>query len=202
MPNEQLVSDIERRNAGECRADLTEDRKIRGLAIAFNKPSENLGGFREVIYPEAVDRTLREAIDVRALVDHETAKVLGRITAGTLLMRKQTKGLTVEIDPPATTYARDILESVSRGDVSGMSFAFRVMPGGENWIEDEDGFPLREIYDMRIQEVSIVTFPAYPQTNVALARRSLERHLATRRNTTKWREQFQEIQRIKLGLHG
>jgi Escherichia/Staphylococcus phage prohead protease len=164
-----ITGEIERRAFGECRVDLLEDRKIRGYALVFNRHSVDLGGFTEVILPEAVDRTLKEALDVRALVDHDSSKVLGRTKAGTLSLRKTSRGLQVEIDPPNTTAARDILESVNRGDVSGMSFAFRVLT--DDW-HMEDETPVREVLDMRISEVSVVTFPAYPDTSVSL--RSLQ----------------------------
>lgn len=164
-------ADLERRLLGEVRVDLTDDRKIRGYAIVFNSDSVDLGGFKERILPEAVDRTLREALDVRALVDHDPSKIIGRTKAGTLLLEKKSKGLRVEIDPPNTTVARDILESVSRGDVSGMSFGFRTLE--DDW-HMEDGQPMREILDMRIFDVSIVSFPAYPATDVQVAQRSLQ----------------------------
>ena len=57
---------------------------LRGTAVVFNSPSLDLGGFVEIIRPQAVERTLREKIDLRALVDHDTGKVIGRLTAGTL----------------------------------------------------------------------------------------------------------------------
>jgi len=161
----------ERRMSGDVRMDLTTDRKIRGTAIVFNALSLNLGGFREIIKPEAVDRTLREGLDVRALIDHDTGKVIGRTTAGTLSMRKDKRGLRIEIDPPNTSYARDLLESVSRGDISGMSFGFRVLT--DDW-RMEDGEPVRDVYDMTISEVSVVSFPAYEQTDVNVAQRSLQ----------------------------
>ncbi len=191
------MPDVERRSSGECRVDLQEDRRIRGMAIVFNQPSENLGGFREVIHPEAVDRTFREAIDVRALVDHDSAKIIGRLQAGTLSLKKKSKGLAVEIDPPNTTVGRDIVESVNRGDVSGMSFAFRVIE--DDWTEDENGMPIRDVLDMRISEVSIVTWPAYLATSVEVAKRSLQEYQATRRKHTDWRAQWAEIQRLRHG---
>jgi HK97 family phage prohead protease len=163
---------LERRHAlGELRVDLSADRKIRGIAIVFNSRSVDLGGFTEVIMPEAVDRTLREGLDVRALVDHDSSKILGRTRSGTLSLRKGRKGLEIEIDPPNTTAARDILESLDRGDVTGMSFSFRTIE--DDW-RMEDGAPLREVRDMTISEVSVVTFPAYPATDVQVAQRSLE----------------------------
>jgi HK97 family phage prohead protease len=144
---------------------------IRGYAIMFDRMSENLGGFREIIKPEAMDRTLREGIDLRALVDHDTAKPIGRLSAGTLRVQKDQRGLLIEVDPPDTSYAHDIVESIRRRDVTGMSFGFRTI--GEDWNDKTDP-PTRSVTDMVVREVSIVTFPAYPSTEVAL--RSLAAH--------------------------
>jgi hypothetical protein len=112
-----LTADLERRAAAGVGAD---GRRVRGYAIVFNELSEDLGGFREIIEPSAVDRTFAEQIDVRALVDHDPAKVIGRKTADTLRLVKDDRGLFVEIDVPKTTAGDDILELVSRRDVSGM----------------------------------------------------------------------------------
>lgn len=172
---------FEIRTVGEVRVDLAEDRRIRGMAIIFNQRSVNLGGFVEIIAPEAVDRTLREAGDVRALIDHDTGKVMGRTKSGTLELKKDRTGLKVVIDPPNTSYAKDIMESLNRGDVSGMSFRFRVMPGGLEWEVDEDtGVHVRTVTDMTFDEISIVPFPAYEQTDVTVAMRSMRAFQAER----------------------
>jgi HK97 family phage prohead protease len=162
----------ERRTSVDVRMEVA-DRRIRGTAIVFNSLSYDLGGFREIIHPQAVDRTLKEGIDVRALVDHESSKVMGRVTAGTLLLRKTAKGLVIENDPPDTSYARDLLVSIDRRDVTGMSFGFRVTPGGDAWRQD-DGEIIRDVFDMVFREVSFVTFPAYEATDVREAQRSLK----------------------------
>src|SRR5690349_10498157 len=105
------MDQLERRYLGDVRVEAGASRTIRGYAIVFNALSQDLGGFREIIKPEAVDRTLSEALDVRALVDHDPGKVIGRTRAGTLTLRKDKTGLKVVIDPADTTYGRDILES-------------------------------------------------------------------------------------------
>src|SRR5438876_6249782 len=135
-----MADEYERRWSGEIRVDVNASTKLSGYAIVFNAMSLDLGGFKEIILPEAVDRTLSEALDVRALVDHDTGKVIGRTRAGTLMLRKDRKGLRTEIDPADTTAGRDVLESVRRGDISGMSFAFRTLT--DDW-RMEDGMPIR-----------------------------------------------------------
>jgi HK97 family phage prohead protease len=178
------IGSWERRSLGEVRVDLAEDRKIRGVAIVFNSRSVNLGGFREIIKPSAVDRTLTQNLNVMALWNHDTGKVLGSRRAGTLMMRKEPRGLAIEIDPPNTSDGRDALTLVARGDVTGMSFRFRVPQGGDEWLDgvDEDGNPIaiREVNDMTFDEVSVVSFPAYQATDVQVALRSLEAFKAER----------------------
>ena len=159
----------------EGRIEAVDDRRIEGLAIVFDSLSLDLGGFQERIDPAAVDRTLREATDVRALVDHDAAKILGRTRAGTLTLRKESRGLRAIIEPDAgISYAADLLRSIRRGDVSGMSFAFRVAEEGVSW-DWEQSPPVRTITDLHMREVSVVTFPAYPDTTVALRSLDAER---------------------------
>lgn len=154
-------------------------RVIRGYAIVFDRLSENLGGFREIIKPEAVDRTLNDGIDLRALVDHESTKLIGRISAGTLRVEKDGHGLRVEIDPPETTFGHDIVESIRRRDTTGMSFSFREVPDSGGWDFKTDP-PTRIVEDMLVREVSVVTFPAYPSTEVALRSLEARRQIVTR----------------------
>jgi len=155
----------------ETRADVGDDRKLRGTAIVFNKRSLNLGGFFEIIRPQAVDRTIESKAEVRALVDHETRLVIGNTSAGTLGLKKDKTGLRVDIDVPNTTYGKDLVEVVRRGDVHGMSFRFRVMPDGDEWDILPDGTLIRYVNDMQFDEVSAVTFPAYTDTQIDVLRK-------------------------------
>lgn len=156
--------DTERRSQQEARIGSIDGKRLEGYAIVFNARSQDLGGFVEQIAPEAVDRAINDGEDVRALFDHDAGKVLGRTRAGTLTLRKDSKGLRALIEPDLEiTYARDVVRSVARGDISGMSFGFRVL--SDEW-DYEGKMPLRTVTDMRLSEVSIVTWPAYTQTDI------------------------------------
>lgn len=116
------------------------------------------GNVVERIMPTAFDAALAQD-DVRALFDHDSAKVLGRTTAGTLRLSTDERGLRYEIDPPDTQTARDLIESIRRGDVSGSSFCFR-MRGYQ--FREEPGKPtVLEQTDVQLIDVGPVTFPAY-----------------------------------------
>jgi len=145
---------------------------LRGMAIVFNERSQDLGGFVEMIMPQAMERTIAEGIDLRAFFDHDPAKVLGRQSAGTLRTEVTRQGVTVEIDPPSVTDPPNLMESIQRGDISGMSFSFRIMPNGEDW-KREGGQIVRTVTDMRVYEISVVSMPAYEQTDVEVALRAL-----------------------------
>ena len=155
---------------------------LRGMAIVFNERSQDLGGFVEIIKPEAMKRTVDEGIDLRAFFDHDPAKILGRQSAGTLRTEVTPQGLTVEIDPPRLTDPPNLMESIQRGDITGMSFSFRTMPNGDDWKRDGDKI-VRYVTDMRVYEVSIVSMPAYEQTDVEVALRTLRTFEATARPT-------------------
>ncbi len=180
--------DTERRSQKEARVESQDGRKLTGYAIVFRSESLDLGGFREIIAPEAVDRALNEGADVRALFDHDSGKVLGRTRAGTLTLRKDSHGLRVVIEPdPEISYARDVLLSVKRGDYSAMSFGFRAI--SDSW-DYEGKTPIRTVHDMAISEVSVVAFPAYTATEIQArhtqgAIRSLDAYRAANPQRTK-----------------
>ncbi|MDA0010698.1 HK97 family phage prohead protease [Brachyspira hyodysenteriae] len=147
-----------------------EPLKLRGYAIVYNSLSEPLYGdlFRERINRGAFTKSLLENDQV-CLWGHDTRYVLGRKSAGTLILREDDKGLYFEVSLPNTTWARDLKESVDRGDIKQMSFGFKVVR--DNWIDNKDtlkeyGMPIREVEEITLHEISLVTFPAYTETNV------------------------------------
>ena len=168
------MSDREVRNVSvaglEVRADEGESPRIVGHAAVFDRDSDPIGGmFIERIAPGAFKRALGEGQDVRALINHDANFVLGRSKAGTLRMAEDKVGLAIEIDPPDTQAARDLMTSIGRGDIDQMSFAFTVAKGGQRWDEGGEGeLDVRTLTDLDLYDVSVVTYPAYPDTDAGV----------------------------------
>ena len=146
---------------------------ICGYGAVFNSRSQVMytakgSPFVERIRPGAFRRAIAEA-DVRALLNHDPNKILGRRGAGTLRVVEDELGLPYEIDPPDVSYARDLAVSLGRRDITGSSFSFATVE--DDWSMGEDGIAIRELRDVHLFDVGPVTFPAYPATSAG--RRSL-----------------------------
>tara|TARA_R100000152_G_C6782231_1_gene219186 strand:- start:11804 stop:12442 length:639 start_codon:yes stop_codon:yes gene_type:complete len=158
FPNEQPVT-VERRADGTA--------TISGYAAVYHRQDnpgtqyELMPNYYERIQPGAFTRALNEGDDVRALFNHDASAVLGRSKSGTLRLSADKVGLKYEVDLPNTQLARDLAESVERGDISGSSFAFSVTPEGQKIERDKDGTTYRNILETRLYDVSVVTYPAY-----------------------------------------
>ena len=167
------MDNIERRTFQFTEIRAIKDKlRIEGHAAVFNRLSDDLGGFREQINPGAFAQSIAED-DVYALFNHDPNVVLGRNRAGTLTLSEDSAGLVMVIAAPDTQAARDVLTLIDRRDITGASFSFVVPQGGDRW-ERMEQFDLRTLLYVRLRDVSPVVFPAYPQTDVALAKRSLE----------------------------
>jgi len=150
---------------GELRAD-TATRRLVGYAALYNVETEIAGMFRERIAPGAFD-TAVATDDVRALWNHDANFVLGRTSSGTLRLTADARGLQYDVEPPDTQWARDLMVSVERGDVTQSSFGFLVPDGGDEWTREAGQMPLRTIRKAQLFDVSPVTYPAYDQTTVS-----------------------------------
>jgi HK97 family phage prohead protease len=170
MSNENEKMNIEKRDTFgllEYRIDEGKEKKyLRGYAARFNQVAD-LYWFDEEVLPGAFRNAIQKD-DVRALIDHNSSLVLGRNIAKTLELFEDNLGLGVKIDPPETHAAQDIIKSVERGDVSGMSFSFRT--NVVKWINGksrgEGKNDLRQLVDVSLRDVSIVTYPAYALTDI------------------------------------
>jgi hypothetical protein len=145
-----------------------EPAKIVGHAAIFDSLSEDLGGFRERVAAGAFAEAITKD-DVRALFNHDPNFIIGRNRSGTLKLAEDTRGLAIEITPPANQTINDLVVApIERGDVSQMSFGFTVRPGGQDWAKDDEGRTVRTLKRVRLFDVSPVVFPAYTATDVAM----------------------------------
>jgi hypothetical protein len=164
-------------NPAEVRADKAEDgnQTLSGIAVVYNSLSQDLGGFRERILPGALTKVLASPDNIFATTDHNLTVVttLGSRENQTLSLWDTPEGLAFTVTMPDTTTARDAFTNVSNGNISGMSFAFTCAK--DQWSVDESGQRIREVLEFgALYEISIVVNPAYTQSNVTAAMRSLE----------------------------
>ena len=131
---------------------------IEGYFSVFNSNYELWAGATESVAPGAFTNTLGG--DIRALIDHETRLVLGRNKSGTLELREDSHGLwgRVKINPNDQD-AVNLYERVKRGDVDQCSFGFEIVK--EDTESRDDGSVHWTIREVKLYEVSVVTFPAY-----------------------------------------
>lgn len=170
------MGELERRFTAvpvEVRAE-GDRRSIGGYASIFNRYSQNLGGFVEVVERSAFNKSRGDGWpDVIARYNHDNNMLLGSTGGGTLRLALDETGLSYDVDPPAAR--ADILELVQRGDVRKSSFAFRVMPEGDEWGVNDQGFPTRKLHSVQLIDVAPVNTPAYTDTTAGL--RSLAEHV-------------------------
>lgn len=142
--------------------DTTEGdgMSFRGYAAVFNSDSEPLP-FIEQVAPGAFAKSLESRNNIRMLLNHDPAQVLGTTRSGTARVSEDGHGLLVDADLPPTSYGQDLSVMMKRGDVESMSFGFSVPQGGDEW---RDNGTRRILHEVRLHEVSVVTFPAYPAT--------------------------------------
>ena len=177
------MKNLEIRSFGGDAAPKIEGRTIEGYAIVFNQRSEvmldwsaeeGLRRFVEVISPTAISDNLLQQSDIKALVEHNRQRLLARYNKGkgTLELAIDEHGLRYKFDAPNTADGDYAVEMVSRGDISGSSFAFRVKNEDTTWVKDGKLWVRTINKFSSIHDVTITTDPAYTQTEVNV--RSLE----------------------------
>jgi HK97 family phage prohead protease len=186
---EGVVSRIEAENEGRAKGEAlskietrvnTTEFEIReesdgmsfsGYAAVFDSPSEPLP-FIERIQRGAFRKSLRSRNDIKFLWNHDTGEILGSTRAKTINLIEDDRGLRIEGMLPNTSRGRDVAELLRRGDVDSMSFGFSVPAGGDSWSDDGSERTLKSV---RLHEVSLVAFPAYPGTAGLQSVRGLDR---------------------------
>ncbi len=137
--------------------------ELSGYAAVYGQIAP-IGNFDERIVSGAFNRSLSNGADVRALYNHRDSDVIARRSAGTLKLSEDDKGLRFHMRIPNTQAARDLVENIRHGNISGMSIGFVVKK--ERWTRSGDR-ALRSLVEVDLIEVSPVTFPAYEGTSVS-----------------------------------
>lgn len=180
------MDNVERRYLDvEVRTDINTDNTdkdkmiVEGYALKFNTKSNPLNSkgvrFTETIDPKALDNV--DIADVRALIDHNPSLILARTTADTLKLEVDDVGLRFEAELADTSYARDLYRNIQAGNVNQCSFAFELneKSGDRVSYNNETRMYERVLKSFsKINDISIVTYPAYNDTDVAPALRSIE----------------------------
>ena len=165
-----------------------QDMYIEGYFAVFNRETELWPGAFEEIAPGAFDETLGN--DIRALINHDTTLVLGRNKSGTLELKTDNHGLwgRIKINPNDSD-AVNLYERVKRGDVDQCSFGFNIVEEITDW--RDDGTVKWTIKKSDLHEVSICTFPQYPETSIQARKAEVsqykQRQLELRKNQLKER---------------
>lgn len=162
----------------EIRLSETPEGKplIRGVALRYGSLSAVLKDpqgrpFRERFTAGAFSRALATGADVRCLVNHDRNIVLGRTKNGTLRLMDDGDALRFECEPSDSPIDQHYARKIERGDMDGMSFRF--YKKAERWSGMGEA-TVRDIDEADIDDVSIVTYPAYRDTEAVL--RSLDEH--------------------------
>lgn len=163
--SQTLPSPLSLRAAGEASAAIG----FSGHGIVYGRETTIwdwwFGEYKESIAPGAARAHLGD--DVRLLINHDANLLLARTTNGTMRLSEDESGVLADADMAPTSYARDLAVLLERGDISQMSFSF--IPGEEEWEQDPGGTWHRTITSFEaLYDMSIVTYPAYAETDAGL----------------------------------
>ena len=189
--------------------DGNRSRTIEGHAVVFGVRSVNLTPWSstrevyEIMERGCISTDLLNRSDIVLTAFHDNTAILGRWREGkgTLNLQMDEKGLKCRCTLAETTRADELLSAIERGDISGMSFAFRAdEEDSENGVSYEklneraaDG---KEVWLRHVKrvtglyDVTIAGHPAYPQTDVA--QREIDKFLDAKIGHTETDEERQQ----------
>lgn len=170
MKNKQDNKEI-RNLSGSIKRSNEESRLVEGCAVVFNSDSKDLG-FVERILPDAITQEVLDRSDIYATLDHDKSRGIlarSRYGQGTLKLDLREDGLYYSFEAPHTQLGDELLEYLSRGEISTSSFAFYVdRENGDEWFRSDDGKLRRNIKKIYcLCDVSPVFEPAYSATSAS-----------------------------------
>lgn len=146
----------------EQRVDGDGNPIFEGYATTYDVAYQVGGtyGWSETIVGGACNKSVMERDDVRLLFDHQGVP-LARTKYGTLTLESDSIGLRCGPNPldGKSPYVAGIASAMARRDLDDMSFAFQVLR--QEWDND---YTVRRIFEVKLFDVSIVTFAANPAT--------------------------------------
>jgi len=148
-----------------------EEFTIRGYPIVYGQESHDLGGFKEVIAPTALDEVLASEPRVHFTWDHDTRYVGASTDGGSLELRSDPHGLFMDAQVGKYSWSKDLKTALDRKDIQQGSFAFHVAEGGDEYSVDDEGRVLRTVNRIdALYDVTVTAQGAYPQTSLAAVR--------------------------------
>lgn len=186
-------------------SDDNESRTIKGVAIVFNKWSNDLGGYIERIMPNAITQELIDKSDVIANREHNSKDYMMarcRNGKGTLSLELKEDGLYFSFDAPETDKGDELLYHVRNGNIDECSFAFTLSheKGAERWYKNEDGQLCRDINNIGgLYDISLVSHAAYSDT-YCYSQRALEMVEEDERLTKKYDDMIEDLKKYMIEL--
>lgn len=170
--NKNMAKNKEIRNISNLIKRSSDDsRLVEGLAVVFDSESRDMG-FIETIDKDAISEETIKNSDIFATLDHDKSRGIlarSRYGEGTLKLELKDDGLHYSFEAPKTQLGDELLEYLTRGEITTSSFAFVVdKENGDEWFRDERGQLRRNIKKIyRLYDVSPVFEPAYLETDCA-----------------------------------
>lgn len=164
----------------ELREEDGKGAVLKGQGIPYNKRSQPIGNFIEIIKPGAFTKSLKRGHEIKAFINHDPSMVLATTESKPPLKLSEAKdGVRYELEIPDTSYGEDLQKNVAAKRVKGSSFAFGTVL--DRWRQDADGTNIREVLEAELYELGPVTNPAYLETGVQMrsAEAAYKRYLET-----------------------
>lgn len=169
--------------------ESNQNMAISGIATVFNQPSIK-GNFTEYIGQNALNGV--DLNNVLLLYSHDFSNILARADAGTLQTSIQPDGLHFNAQLPDTQLGKDTYTNIQNGNIKGMSFGFKIAPGGDSWSVDANGNTIHTINQIdQVFELSLTPIPAYTETSVQV-QRDLAQFLSSKKEVVKMAEKPEE----------
>ena len=160
-----------------------EGRTIEGYGSTFGNIDQ--GG--DIVHRGAFRKTLAERGNrIKLLWQHDPGEPLGRI----IELREDEHGLFIKAVISDTARGRDALALLRDDAIEGMSIGYDPIKGGMDYSE-VDGQPVRNLRELKLWEISLVTFPMNEAAEVTALKNAI--------NTEQKPEEEEEDKAAKVG---